>query len=290
MRGGRPSGSAAGLKRLADNGGVLVEGDMQFSADAIIDDTAIVTAFLDKYLRQGAAPFERPRASVYVTGSNRWRELTDYPPPAAVRRSLYLHSGGKANSSSGDGRLDFTAPAQEPSDGFTYDPARPVPLPELSFGLDQQEVEKRDDVLVYSTDALERPITVLGRVYVNLFAATDARDTDFTAKLVDVYPDGKAVKLGPKAIGVIRARYREGYDKERLLTPHKTERYRIELFDVGHTFLPGHRIRLEVSSSAYPAVAPNANTGHPVATDTESRVARQQVHHGRGAHHTSIFR
>jgi hypothetical protein len=219
---------------------------------------------------------------VYVTGSNGWRELADYPPPSAVRRNLYLHSGGKANSSSGDGRLDFTSPAAEPSDTFTYDPAHPVPLPELSFGLDQQVVEQREDVLVYSTAPLDQPVTVLGRVFVNLFAATDARDTDFTAKLVDVYPDGKAVKLGPKATGVIRARYRQGYDKERLLTPNKTERYRIELFDVGHTFRPGHRIRVEISSSAYPAVAPNANTGNPVATDTETRVARQRVHHGRG--------
>jgi uncharacterized protein len=137
-------------------------------------------------------------------------------------------------------------------------------------------------VLVYSSAVLEKPLTIAGRVFVELHAATDARDTDFTAKLVDVHPDGTAARLGPK-IGVIRARFRQGYDKERLLTPGRFERYRIELFDVGHTFRPGHRIRLEVSSSAYPAIAPNPNTGNPVATDTETRVAHQQVRHDRRA-------
>jgi putative CocE/NonD family hydrolase len=123
----------------------------------------------------------------------------------------------------------------------------------------------------------------MGRVRVELHAATDGRDTDFTARLVDVAPDGKAVKLGPMSTGIIRARYRLGYDQERLLTPGQVERYAVDLHDIGHTFLPGHRIRLDISSSAYPSVAPNSNTGNPVATDTQSRAARQQVHHRRGA-------
>jgi putative CocE/NonD family hydrolase len=271
-----------GSRRTLKNG-IYVEGDMELSADAVIDDKAIEVAFLNRFLKQTPEPFDEPRARIYVTGTNAWRQFAEYPPQEAVTRPLYLHSGGKANSASGDGRLDFALPGDEPADAFTYDPANPAPSTESNLAKDQRETETRDDVLVYSSAVLDAPVDVMGRVMVELHAATDARDTDFTAKLVDVYPDGRAVKLGAKTIGVIRARYREGYDKERLLTPNKTERYRIELFDVGHTFLPKHRIRLEISSSAFPGVAANPNTGHPVATDTESRVAHQRVHHRRGA-------
>jgi hypothetical protein len=282
MRGGNPV-TAAGTNRGTVKNGIFHQGDMELSADAVIDDHALMVVFLDRFLKGSGGAFALPTARVYVTGSNSWRDFADYPPPAAVSRRLYLHGAGKANSASGDGRLDFTTPAAEPADRFTYDPARPVPSAEWNLAKDQRAVEGRDDVLVYSSAVLDKPVEVIGRVFVELHAASDARDTDFTAKLVDVYPDGKAVKLGPKATGVIRARYREGYDKEKLVTPNKTERYRIELFDIGHTFLPRHRIRVEISSSAYPAIAPNPNTGHPIATDTESRVAHQRIHHERGA-------
>ena len=124
-------------------------------------------------------------------------------------------------------------------------------------------------------------VLVIGKVFVELFAATDARDTDFMAKLMDVYPDGRAVKLGAKTVGVIRARYRNGYDRERLVTPGVVEKYRIELFDIGHAFLPGHRIGIDLSSSASPAVAPNPNTGNPIASDTSWVVARQTIYHDR---------
>ena len=112
-----------------------------------------------------------------------------------------------------------------------------------------------------------------------IHAATDGLDTDFTAKLVDVHPDGRALKLGWWDAAAIRARYRNGFEAEELLTPGQEEEYRIKLGHIGHTFLPGHRIRLEVSSSAYPFFAPNPNTGNPVATDTEWRVAQQTVFH-----------
>jgi putative CocE/NonD family hydrolase len=280
MRGGNPV-TAAGRTRGTVRNGVMVQGDMELSADTMVDSDGMAEAFLDRFLKGNASAFRQPRARVYVTGSNAWRDMADYPPPGTVTRRLYLHSAGKANSAGGDGRLDWSPPVAEAADGFTYDPARPVPSDEANLGKDQQDVESRPDVLVYSSAVLDEPVEVIGRVFVELHAASDARDTDFTAKLVDVYPDGRALKLGPRATGVIRARYRRGYDKERLLTPNKTERYRIELFDIGHTFLPKHRIRLEISSSASPAVAPNPNTGHPIATDTESRVAQQRIHHSK---------
>lgn len=288
MRGGS-SITGAGIDRGTVKNGVLTQGDMAFSADAVIDDMSMAVAFLEHCLKGKAGAFKAPRARIYVTGSNSWRDFDDYPPPAAVPTRLYLHSAGKANSVTGDGRLDFTAPRVEPQDYFTYDPRNPVPADENNFGKDQRAIQARDDVLVYTTEALEKPVEIIGRVIVELHAASDARDTDFTAKLSDVYPDGTAVKLGPKAIGIIRARFREGYEREKLLTPNKTERFRIELFDIGHTFLPKHRIRLEISSSAYPAVAPNPNTGNPIATDTESRIARQRVHHDlRAASHVLL--
>ena len=122
---------------------------------------------------------------------------------------------------------------------------------------------------------------MLGRVWVVIHASTDARDTDFMAKLTDVYPDGRALRLGATAVGVIRARYREGRDREVLVTPGRVEEYRIELFDMGHTFLPGHRVRIEITSSAYPHINPNQNTGNPVATDVEWRNAQQTIYHDR---------
>jgi putative CocE/NonD family hydrolase len=134
-------------------------------------------------------------------------------------------------------------------------------------------------VLVYTSEALTEPLDVVGRVFVKLVAATDGADTDFTAKLLDVYPDGRAVLLGPAAAGVRRARYRKGYDRAEPVTPGRPEEYGIELFDVGHRFLTGHRIQVQVSSSAFPFVDPNPNTGLPIATDTTWRVAKQTVYH-----------
>ena len=123
-------------------------------------------------------------------------------------------------------------------------------------------------------------LEIIGDVRVTLQAATDALDTDFTAVLSDVYPDGRAVKLGPR-IGILRARYRNGFVKEELLTPNKADRFPIELFDIAHSFQPGHRIRLEIASSAAPEFNPNQNTGNPVATDTVWKVAHQTVYHDR---------
>ena len=130
---------------------------------------------------------------------------------------------------------------------------------------------------------------MLGDVVVELHAASSARDTDFTANILDVFPDGKAVMLGSRNAGVVRARYRNGYDREELLTPGAVAPYRIELFGIGHTFLPGHQVRIDVSSSAYPAFSANPNTGNPIATDTaEPIVAQQKIFHDR-AHASRVL-
>ncbi|MCI0626536.1 MAG: CocE/NonD family hydrolase [Acidobacteria bacterium] len=273
----------------------LKVGEMEFSEDSVLDMRGIHLAFFEHFLKGASPQFEYPRALVYVTGTNRWLKEPTYPPARVQHRPLYLHSGGKANTLSGDGQLSWDAPGAEPPDQFTYDPRNPVPSDtanEISAkanyplaaehfnAADNRAIEQREDVLVYSSEVLDKPLTILGRVFVHLYASSDAPDTDFTAKILDVYPDGRAVKLGHGwPAGIIRARYRNGYERPELLTPNKPEKFRIELFDIGHTFLPGHRVRLEISSSSFPFVNPNSNTGNPIATDTDWRIARQTIHH-----------
>jgi putative CocE/NonD family hydrolase len=264
----------------AFRGGSTKVGDSEFSPDSIIDTQATHLAFFDWCLKGASPGFESPRARIYVTGANVWRSLDDYPPAAVTPKQMFLTSRGRANTSTGDGRLSWTQAADAPPDRFTYDPHNPVPGNLDDWGLDRQAVQRRDDVLVYTGDVLKDPLEVIGSVVVDLQAASDARDTDFTAVLSDVAPGGRALRLGPFA-GIRRARYRNGYDREELLTPGKVEIYRIELFDIAHTFEPGHRIRLEISSSAAPSYAPNQNTGNPVATDTEWKVAHQTIYHDR---------
>jgi putative CocE/NonD family hydrolase len=262
-------------------GGELKLNDMEFAPESVVDNKAIHLEFFDCYLKESAATFDHPRARVYLTGSNMWREFDQYPPAQVEYRRLYLRSNGRANSLIGDGGLSWEAPGEEPPDRYTYNPKNPVPSSDddEELAIDHRSIERRDDVLVYTSEVLDDPLDVIGTVFVKLHASSDALDTDFTANILDVYPDGRAVKLGNRAAGVIRARYRNGYESTELLTPGKVEEYTIELGDIGHSFLLGHRVRIEISSSAYPFVNPNQNTGHPIATDTEWRMAKQTVYH-----------
>jgi uncharacterized protein len=253
-------------------GGSAKVGDVELTPESIIDTKATHLAFFEGCLKGQTPGIDSPRVRIYVTGANVWRTFDTYPPPAATARQLYLASGG---------RLSWESPtADSPPDRFTFDPKNPVPGNLGEWGSDRREVQGRDDVLVYTSDVLKEPLEVIGSVVVQLQAASDARDTDFTAVLSDVAPDGRALMLGP-TMGIRRARYRNGYEREELLTPGKVETYRIELFDIAHRFQPGHRLRLEISSSASPLYNPNQNTGNPVATDTEWKVARQTIHHDR---------
>jgi putative CocE/NonD family hydrolase len=258
-------------------GGADHVGAFTFTPESILDIQGERIKFFDSCLKGSASAYEAPRVRLFVTGSNRWIEANRYPLPQARLTPLYLRSGGKANSLSGDGTLSWETPRAEEADRYTYDPKEPVPV--KGVAADHTSIEQRPDVLVYTTPALTDPVEVVGRVMVTIYAATDARDTDFIAKLLDVFPDGRAVKLGPTEAGVRRARYRNGYEREQLLTSTGPEKYLIELYDVGHAFLPGHRIRLEISSSAFPYVNPNQNTGNPVATDTLWKTAHQTIYH-----------
>ena len=263
-------------------GGAESVGELQFGPESVIDPWALRLEFLDHYLKGTTNSYDHPKARLYITGANEWREYDEYPPRQANSLRFYLHSGGNANTLSGDGRLRLDKPGTQPTDGYTFDPKNPVPSSADGkmglFGVDHRPVEAREDVLVYTSEVLDKPIDVVGNVLLELYAASDARDTDFFTKLLDVYPDGRALRLGAPG-GALRARYRNGFDKERLLTPGKVEKFTIDLEELGHRFLPGHRIRIEVTSSSFPYYAPNQNTGNPVATDIHWNTAHQTIYH-----------
>lgn len=224
-----------------------------------------------------------PAYYLFVMGENQWRGENEWPLKRTQYTSYYLHSGGQANSLNGDGRLDTIVPKQEPADVFTYDGKNPVPttggnnlIGAPAGPFDQTSVEQRNDVLVYSTAPLEQDVEVTGPVKLILHAASSARDTDFTAKLVDVHPDGKAYNL---CDGIIRARHRHGPAQSELLTPGQVERFEIDLWVTSNLFKRGHRIRLEVSSSNFPRFDRNPNSGKPFGTDTELLTAQQTIRH-----------
>lgn len=235
---------------------------------------------------KGGPQFEQFVVRSYLTGANRWLDLPAYPPPNARTTALFLSNTGNANGLSGDGRLSWKAPrAREPGDHFVFDPLEPDGASSASQGeepVDLRSEIDRSDVLVYVTEPLERPVTVAGNVRLVLYAATDGRDTDWAARLEDVAPDGRAIRLGVGPAALLRARYRKGFVREQLLVPNKTYSYTLDFYDLGHTFKSGHRLRLSVSSAAYPWVHPNPNTGNPIATDTaKPRKARQSIFHDR---------
>ena len=210
----------------------------------------------------------------------------EWPLARALYTDYYLRSNGKANTAAGDGLLSTESPGDETADVFLYNPQDPVPthggalccgqsfVPGGAY--DQQAIEARSDVLCYTTPPLESDVEVTGPLTVTLYAATTAADTDFTAKLVDVEPCGAARSL---VDGIIRARYRQGTDQSRPITPGAVEEYTIDLVATSNVFKAGHRIRLEISSSNFPRFNRNFNTAADPWAATESIPALQTVHH-----------
>jgi len=231
---------------------------------------------------------DEPPVHIFVMGENRWRSEQEWPLKRAQDTKYYLHSAGRANNRFGNGKLDTSPPAKEPTDSFVYDPQDPV----LSYGgieifqgfnkpntdgpRDQRWIQNRDDVLVYTSEPQETDLEVTGRLLIKLYAASTAKDTDFTGKLVDVHPNGYAQILKD---GVIRARYRNSFKKQELLTPDEVYEYTIDLWSTSHVFQKGHRIQVEISSSNFPKFDRNPNTGHTFGEDAELRKATQVIHH-----------
>jgi len=230
---------------------------------------------------------EMPKVQYYLMGAGEWRSAEAWPLPGTEFTKFYLHSGGGANTRNGDGRLSTQAPGDEPADRFTYDPANPVPsvggpiccisADDAPAGaMDQSEVELRNDVLVYSSAPLEEGVEVTGPLEAILYVSSDAKDTDFTVKLVDVLPDGTAYNVQE---GILRARFREGFDRAVLMEEWEVYRLRIDLHATGMWFGAGHRIRVEVSSSNFPRFDRNLNTGGNNYDESEWVVAHNTVHH-----------
>lgn len=261
-------------------------GDVDFTPAAYVDQFETELSFFDYHLKgiRNAIETDKPVRLFYM-GVNQWRAETDWPIPGTQFKELYL-GGENANSVRGKGTLSFDKPTKATTDTYRYDPQSPVPTtggnnccgtPTPAGPRDQRSLEQREDVLVYTSAFLEKPVTIAGPVKMKLHAATDGRDTDWMVKLVDVHPDGFAM---PVSEGIIRAKFREGLDKMKLLTPNQVYEYEIEMTGTANVFRSGHRIRVDITSSNFPQFDRNPNTGEPLGTSTKTRIAQQTIHHG----------
>jgi putative CocE/NonD family hydrolase len=261
------------------------------SQHGTIDFDGMQLAFFDHVLRDQDNGWDAgDRVRIFVMGPDEWRTEPDWPLARAFETTWYLHSAGNANTAAGDGILSADPPEDEPTDRFRFDPLNPVPTvggplcghaSALKWGRhDQCEVEARSDVLCYTSAVLTEPIEVTGQTTVTLFAASSAPDTDFTAKLVDVLPDGTANNI---IDGIIRARYRHGFDRQVLLTEGEIAELSIDLTSTSAVFAAGHRIRIEISSSNFPRFDRNPNHGGDIATARleDYRPADQTIYHDR---------
>lgn len=258
-------------------------GEVDFGPHALIDLDAAIIAFLDEHVR-GRVPDPTPSAvRIFLMGANEWRDETSWPPPGAVEQAWHLHSAGRANSRYGDGVLHRDAPADdEPPDSWVHDPDRPVPFitepssAQLGGPDDYAGVEGRGDVLVYTSDPLMVALDVVGPVRLMAHVDTSARDTDVTAKLVNVHPNGFAQRL---CDGVTRLRYRDGFDAERPVRPGEVYQVEVVMWDTCIRLPAGHRLRLEVASAAFPKYDVNLGTGGDPSTETDGVIAENRIWH-----------
>jgi hypothetical protein len=256
--------------------------------DARWDYDALVYGWLDTWLEGEDVGLldTLPRVRYFTMGANEWRSAEAWPPPHAEMVTYYLDSGGAANTRHGDGVLTTRAPTADHPDSFIYDPSDPVP----SHGgnvcctgnavqggaFDQRAIEERPDVLVYTSDPFPDGVEVTGTIGLTLHVSSDVKDTDFTVKLIDVHPDGTAYNLDET---IQRARWREGYDEPRFMEPGATYEIELSPLSTSNWFAPGHRIRIEVSSSNFPRFTRNLNTGGKGWDETEGVPARNLIHH-----------
>ncbi|MGA2576068.1 MAG: CocE/NonD family hydrolase [Bryobacteraceae bacterium] len=267
---------------------VVGERDM---GDARLDYDALTYGWFDHFLKGEANHIleKTPKVRYFVMGLNKWQTAETWPPAGAQPMTLYLASGGKANSLYGDGALAAAAPDADSADVFVYDPMNPVP----SYGgnvcctgnavtggaFDQRRMEARADILVYTTDPLKEGMEVSGPMEATLYVSSDAKDTDFTVKVIDVYPDGTAYNLDET---IQRVRYRDGYEKPPVwMEAGKVYKVTLQPMTTSNFFPAGHRIRVEVSSSNFPRFDRNFNTGGNTYDEVNGVVAHNAVHHSK---------
>ena len=259
--------------------------------DARLDYNEIVYSFFDRFLKGENSPRLNalPKVTYFTMGINKWQSADTWPPAGAQPLTFYLASGGKANSIAGDGTLAATAPDTDKPDAFTYDPMNPV----LSYGgnvccagtavqagaFDQRRMEARDDILIYTSDAFREGTEISGPITPTLYVSSDAKDTDFTVKVLDVYPDGRAYNLDES---IQRMRYRDGYDKPLAwMESGKVYKVTLQPLTTSNFFEAGHRLRIEVSSSNFPRFDRNLNTGGNNYDESKGVAAHNTVHHSR---------
>ncbi len=256
--------------------------------DARLDYDRLIYGWFDTWLKEEEAGLldTLSRVIYYTMGSNEWQTAASWPPQDVQTTTYYLNSAGQANTMYGDGKLTLSPPEEDKPDAFVYDPMNPV----LSLGgnvcctgnavkggaYDQRPNETRQDILVYTTDPLEEGLEVTGTIDIQLFVSTDVKDTDFTVKLIDVYPDGRAYNLDET---ILRARYREGFEQEVFMEEGEVYELNLSPLSTSNYFKPGHRIRIEVSSSNFPRFDRNLNTGGNNYDESEGVIAHNKVHH-----------
>jgi len=258
-------------------------GDIDFGDDARIELHDYLLRWFDYWLKDiDTGLMDEPPVYLFVMGENRWRYEYEWPLARTHYTKYYFHSDSPANSRHGSGTLSTSPPGDESPDSYIYDPNDPVPTQGgntliIPQGVaDQGPVEDRQDVLVYTSEPLDRDLEITGPIKVHIFASTSAVDTDFTAKLVDVRPDGYAHNLQD---GIIRARFRTSGSEPSMLTPGQVYTFTIDLWATSHLVRSGHRLRVEVSSSNFPRFDRNPNTGAPLGQDRNLEAARQEIHH-----------
>jgi putative CocE/NonD family hydrolase len=259
--------------------------------DARLNYDELTWAWFDHFLKgeKNGVLQTMPKVRYYTMGINKWQSSDTWPPPGAQAMSFFLSSGGKANTFNGDGALTNASPTTDSPDGFEYDPMNPAPShggnvcctgnAVAGGAFDQRKIEERPDILVYSTEPLKEGIEVSGPIEVTLYVSSDAKDTDFTVKVIDVYPDGRAYNLDET---IQRMRYRNGYDKPLVwMEAGKVYKVTLQPMTTSNYFEAGHRIRLEVSSSNFPRFDRNLNTGGKNYDESQGVVARNAVHHSK---------
>jgi putative CocE/NonD family hydrolase len=261
-------------------------GDVDFGPNANRDLIDRQLRWYDHYLKGEDNGVDRePPIEIFYMGVNKWQHAQDWPLPGTKFTPYYL-GGGNANSVRGGGLLSAKPPARDGTDHYAYDPNNPVPTlggnnccgtPTQAGPKDQRPIESRDDVLVYTSEALAAPVAIAGPVKMRLFASTDGRDTDWMVKLVDVHPNGFAMNI---AEGILRGRFRNGLDKMELLEPNRPYEFEIDMAGTANVFQAGHRIRVDITSSNFPQFDRNPNTGDALGSSTRIRTAKQTVHHG----------
>ncbi|CAF0753474.1 unnamed protein product [Brachionus calyciflorus] len=257
-------------------------GDLVLEDNAFLSGLNITREFYDWCLKDGPKPEWSP-AKIYITGENKWIETSDYLENEYEDKYLYLKSTNSANSINGDGELDLDQP-RNGSDTFDYDPDKPV-MSNLSknvrYPVDMNFYLNRTDFLVYTSPKIKQAFNIFGEVKLELTFSSNVKDTDFVAFLMDVDEYGNSIKIGSMDANQLRTRYRHGYDKEILMEPNKIYNLTIDMYEIGHQFLPGHRVRLAITSSFFPIVSRNLNTGNDIAFDMHPGVkSKQTIYYG----------